>query len=129
MESPRPRYPFWQGYSSGGLVPETSIGVSPMNAFPITAPQETFLGVYRATRVLGEGGMGQVFLGRHIKTGQEVVIKVMHDHLAQVPSVRANFQRELSVMMQFCHPYSVRLLAGSLEGPGRPCLVMEYIRG
>lgn len=96
--------------------------------FPMKS-QEIFLGEYRAFRLLGEGGMGQVYLGRHLKTGQEVVIKVMHDHLAQVPAVRQSFQSELLVMMQFRHPYAVSLLNGSLDGPGRPCLVMEYIRG
>ena len=32
-------------------------------------------------------------------------------------------------MMQFRHPYSVRLIDGSAEGPGKPCLIMEYVDG
>ncbi len=42
-----------------------------------TQTSELFLGSYRAVRLLGEGGMGQAFLGRHAETNQEVVIKVM----------------------------------------------------
>jgi serine/threonine protein kinase len=101
-------------------VPPTQLG-NPLS--------ETFLGKYRAQRILGEGGMGQVFLGKHIGTGESVVIKVMHDHLAKVPAVRQSFHRELQVMMQFRHPYAVSLLDGAIEGPGRPCLIMEYVPG
>ncbi len=100
-----------------------------MNANPVRTAMETYLGNYRALRLLGEGGMGQVYLGKDLKTGGDVVIKVMHEHLAADPAVRANFQRELLCTMQFEHPYAVKLLAGSLEGPGRPCLVMEYVDG
>ena len=44
---------------------------------------EMFLRVYKVVGLLGEGGMGKAFLGRHVKTGQEVVIKVMRDELAK----------------------------------------------
>jgi serine/threonine-protein kinase len=98
-----------------------------MNSMSIS-PNETYLGQFRATRLLGEGGMGQVYLGRDLRSGDEVVIKVMHDHLAKDANVRANFQRELDLMKQFHHPYSVQLLAGSIDGP-KPCLVMEYVNG
>jgi serine/threonine protein kinase len=100
-----------------------------MSVVKMTETPEVFLGKYRAFRLLGEGGMGQVYYGQAIKGGQEVVIKVMHDHLAEVPAIRQSFRSELQLMMQFHHPYSVRLIDGSLEGPGRPCLVMEYIDG
>ena len=40
-----------------------------------------FLGRYEAVRVLGEGGMGKVYLARQLDLGRQVVIKVMHDHI------------------------------------------------
>jgi eukaryotic-like serine/threonine-protein kinase len=98
-------------------------------AVKVAATTETFLGRYRSQRLLGEGGMGQVYLGLDLRSGDEIVIKVMHDHLASVPSIRKSFQSELQLMMQFRHPYSVRLIDGSADGPGRPCLIMEYIDG
>jgi serine/threonine-protein kinase len=94
-----------------------------------TAREELFLGVYHRVRELGEGGMGQVFLGQHIQTGAEVVIKVMRDHLADNPLLRAAFQREMEVMKRFRHPYAVALLDGSIEGHHRPCLILEYVHG
>ena len=44
-----------------------------------------FLGRYEATRLLGEGGMGKVYLARQLDLGRQVVVKVMHDHLAAEP--------------------------------------------
>ena len=88
-----------------------------------------FLGLYEALRPLGEGGMGKVYLGRHRQTGREVVIKVMHEHLARNPKMRKSFEREMQMMVRFRHPHAVALLDGALDGPSGPCLIMEYIRG
>jgi serine/threonine protein kinase len=97
-----------------------------MNATKLTGG-ELFLRAYRVVRLLCEGGMGQVFLGRHVQTGQEVVIKVTRDGLAE--GLRAAFKREMEVMKRFRHAHAVSLLDGALEGPDRPCLILEYVRG
>ena len=73
--------------------------------------------------------MGQVYLGQDLRSGEQIVIKVMHEHLSSVPSFRKSFQSELALMMRFRHPYSVRLIDGSADGPGKPCLIMEFIDG
>ena len=91
---------------------------------------ELFLRAYQVVRLLGEGGMGQVYLGRHVQTGREVVIKVMRDHLAKNPRLRAAFQREMDIMKSFRHPFAVDLLDGALDGGGGgPCLILEYVAG
>jgi serine/threonine-protein kinase len=89
---------------------------------------ETFLGKYEAVRLLGEGGMGKVFLGRKLQGGKEVVIKVMHPHIAANPTFRQNFQREMVVMTRFRHPHAVALFDASLDD-ATPCIVMEYVPG
>jgi serine/threonine-protein kinase len=86
-----------------------------------------FLGRYEATRLLGEGGMGKVYLARQLDLGRQVVIKVMHDHVAAEPKFRERFQRETLLMARFAHPYAVTLYDASLTDG--PCIVMEYIRG
>jgi serine/threonine-protein kinase len=88
-----------------------------------------FLGRYEATRLLGEGGMGRVYLGRQIDLGRQVVIKIMHDHLALDPKFCERFSREIKVMVRFQHPYVVTLIDASLTDPQGPCIIMEYIRG
>jgi len=86
-----------------------------------------FLGRYEALRLLGEGGMGKVYLARQLDLGRQVVIKVMHDHVAAEPKFRDRFQRETLLMARFAHPYAVTLYDASLTDG--PCIVMEYIKG
>src|SRR5438094_10612166 len=86
-----------------------------------------FLGRYEAIRLLGEGGMGRVYLARQLDLGRQVVVKVMHDQVASDPKFCERFQRETLLMARFQHPYAVTLYDASLsEGP---CIVMEYIKG
>jgi serine/threonine-protein kinase len=88
-----------------------------------------FLGRYETIRVLGEGGMGKVYLARQLDLGRQVVVKVMHDHVAIDPKFRERFTREMLVMARFQHPYAVTLYDASLNDPQGPCIVMEFIKG
>jgi serine/threonine-protein kinase len=88
-----------------------------------------FLNRYEAVRLLGEGGMGQVYLARQLDLERQVVVKVMHDHIAADPKFRERFARETRVMAKFQHPYAVTLYDASLNDPQGPCIVMEYIPG
>ncbi len=88
-----------------------------------------FLGRYETIRLLGEGGMGRVYLARQIDLGRQVVVKVMHDHIAADPKFRDRFQREMMLMARFQHPHVVALYDASLSDPEAPCIVMEYVRG
>jgi tRNA A-37 threonylcarbamoyl transferase component Bud32 len=89
----------------------------------------TFLGRYETIRLLGEGGMGRVYLARQTDLHRQVVVKVMHDHVAADPKFRDRFQRETLMMARFQHPYVVTLYDASLTDPQGPCIVMEYIKG
>src|SRR5205823_12757270 len=88
-----------------------------------------FLGRYETIRLLGEGGMGRVYLARQLDLGRQVVVKVMHDHIAADQKFRDRFARETLVMARFQHPYAVTLYDASLNDPQGPCIVMEYIKG
>jgi serine/threonine-protein kinase len=88
-----------------------------------------FLGRYETIRQIGEGGMGRVYLARQADLGRQVVVKVMHDHVATDPTFRERFTRETLLMARFQHPYAVTLYDASLNDPEGPCIVMEYIRG
>lgn len=85
------------------------------------------MGRYETIRLLGEGGMGRVYLARQLDLGRQVVVKVMHEHVAAEPKFRDRFQRETLLMARFAHPYAVTLYDASLTDG--PCIVMEYIRG
>ena len=65
---------------------------------------QTFLGRYEITRLLGEGGMGVVYLAKQTDLGRQVVVKVMHDHVASDPKFCERFQREMLLMARFSIP-------------------------
>ena len=88
-----------------------------------------FLGRYEAQRLIGEGGMGRVYLARQIDLGRQVVVKVMHDHIAAEAKFCDRFQRETLLMARFHHPNAVTLYDASLTDPAGPCIVMEYVKG
>src|SRR5229473_3651551 len=73
--------------------------------------------------------MGKVYLAKQLDLGRQVVVKVMHDHIAADPKFRDRFQRETLLMARFQHPYVVTLYDASLNDPQGPCIVMEYIKG
>lgn len=87
------------------------------------------MGRYEVLRLLGEGGMGRVYLARQMDLGRQVVVKVMHDHIAVDPKFCDRFTRETLLMASFQHPYAVTLYDASLNDPQGPCIVMEYIKG
>ncbi len=89
----------------------------------------TFLGRYETQKLLGEGGMGKVYLARQSDLNRTVVVKVMHDHVASDPKFRERFQRETLVMARFQHPNAVTLYDASVTDEYGSCIVMEYVKG
>jgi tRNA A-37 threonylcarbamoyl transferase component Bud32 len=90
----------------------------------------TLNGTYVVERLLGEGGMGQVFLARHTRIAQKrVAIKVLHSELAGSEHVRARFQREAEAAAAISHPNVVSVLDVDATPRGMPYLVCEYLEG
>lgn len=88
------------------------------------------VGPYRLVDVLGEGGMGQVFLAERAddEFEQRVAIK-MANWLRVNPDILARFQLERQILAGLEHPNIARLLDGGRTDEGVPYLVMEYVDG
>src|SRR6185295_2473943 len=100
---------------------------------PFTPPKHLAAGTlidkkYAVLRVLGEGGMGVVYLARDIHTGLDVVVKAVRSELAHRDDVRARTLAEGRALAQIDHPNVVHLRAVAVEGPNL-FLVMQYIEG
>ena len=100
---------------------------------PFTKPQHLAAGTlidkkYAVLRVLGEGGMGVVYLARDIHTGLDVVVKAVRSELAHRDDVRARTLAEGRALAQIDHPNVVHLRAVAVDGP-HLFLVMQYIDG
>lgn len=83
---------------------------------------------YAILRVLGEGGMGVVYLARDVHTGLDVVVKAVRSELAHRDDVRARTLAEGRALAQIDHPNVVHLRSIAVEGPSL-YLVMQYIEG
>jgi serine/threonine-protein kinase len=86
------------------------------------------LGPYRIVRLLGEGGMGVVYLAERADLGNRVAIKVLRDAWLS-PARRERFAAEQRTLAQLDHPSIARLYDADSLPDGTPWFVMEYVEG
>jgi eukaryotic-like serine/threonine-protein kinase len=84
-------------------------------------------GHYHILRLLGHGGMGEVFEAEHVATGRRVALKVMRHTLASDQD-RKRFLREGRLAASVSHP-NVVYIHGSEEIDGSPAIAMELVHG
>ena len=117
-----------QAVQSGDFI-ESWRGVSvPDNADVLVGA--TLNNTYAVERLLGEGGMGRVYLARHNRIAQKrVAVKVLHTEFASSSHVLARFQREAESAAAISHPNVVTVLDIDVTPQGMPYLVCEYLEG
>ena len=88
------------------------------------------IGVYRLIRLIGQGGMGSVFLASRIdkEFRKEVAVKIVSS-LWHSDEIKDNFRRERQILARLEHENIARLLDGGTTDEGIPFLVMEYVEG
>src|SRR5450755_2983419 len=85
-------------------------------------------GPYTIKQVLGEGGMGVVYLAERKDLGDLVAIKVLRDAWLS-PARRERFASEQRMLAQLNHPSIARLYDADTLADGTPWFVMEYVEG
>jgi serine/threonine protein kinase len=86
------------------------------------------LGRYRITDVLGQGGMGVVFVAVAADLDRPVALKVLAPHAAVDPRLRERFAREAATLARLDSPYIVYILEYG-EQDGCPYLVTQLVPG
>jgi tetratricopeptide (TPR) repeat protein len=87
------------------------------------------IGRYKLLRVLGEGGMGIVYLAeQHQPIRREVALKVIKPGMDS-KRVIARFETEQQALAQMEHPHIARVYDAGLAPSGRPYFVMEHVKG
>src|SRR6185295_10181512 len=86
-------------------------------------------GNYRAVSLLGEGGMGVVYLAEHPEIGRKVAVKVLHRDYARDESLLGRFLNEARAANAIRHPNIIEILDSGVLGDGTPFLVMELLEG
>ena len=84
---------------------------------------------YHILKKLGEGGMGAVYLGEHVKMGRKSAIKVMAAAMSQDPDAISRFNREAANASRISHPNVCQIYDFGETSDGLIYLAMEFIEG
>lgn len=88
------------------------------------------IGPYDILRKIGAGGMGTVYLGRHVESRLEAAVKVLSASLAREPGTVDRFEREIDAMRQLTGRHIVKLFeSGHDKDTDQMYLAMEYVEG
>jgi len=98
------------------------------------APGDDLVGTVVADRYLitdkiGEGGMGQVYLARHVRLPQNVAVKVLHPWLVRDANVVTRFRREAVNASQIENEHVARVFDHGEIGDGLLYIAMEFVEG
>lgn len=119
------------------LPPETPPSATPPSGTdeekPILAPGsiqpgQTLFGRYHVERQLGEGGMGTVWLVRHLELDSLRALKLIIPGIAFDPVARARFKREARLMARLAHPNAVTVHDARMSADAA-FIEMEFIAG
>jgi eukaryotic-like serine/threonine-protein kinase len=86
---------------------------------------------YRVVRELGRGGMGVVYLVEHVRTGDQLALKLLYGQGARNAQVIERFKREARASARIKSEHIVKVVDADVapELEGAPFLVMELLNG
>ncbi|MBU1536947.1 protein kinase [Myxococcota bacterium] len=84
---------------------------------------------FQLVKLLGQGGMGQVYAADHLFTRRRVALKVLSSHLASNETVFARFQKEAQAAALVGHPNMVQIIDFGRDSIGLPYMAMEILKG
>jgi formylglycine-generating enzyme required for sulfatase activity/tRNA A-37 threonylcarbamoyl transferase component Bud32 len=122
--APTPARPYPLAPTEG--LPPAADAAGPARTAP--EPGELFAGRYRLGALLGQGGMGAVFLAEDDVLQRPVAVKRLRDPMHD-PARRAAFLHEARVTAQLEHPHIVPVHDAGFDESGAPWLVMKRVEG
>jgi eukaryotic-like serine/threonine-protein kinase len=84
---------------------------------------------YEIQSLIGEGGMGAVYLARHPVIGRNAAIKVLRKEMAQSPGLVTRFVNEARAVNALRHPNLIDIIDAGTMDDGTPYLMMEFLEG
>jgi serine/threonine-protein kinase len=89
----------------------------------------TIAGRYLVERLIGQGGMGTVWAGRHVTLDQLVAIKFVHPKLVGSAEALRRFDTEAKAAARIKSRHAVAVYDHGVGESGQPYIVMEYLEG
>ena len=117
------------GESTPTAAPTLNAPSAPGNAADDTLIGRVLANRYRLVERLGQGGMGIVYKGEHIRIHRPTAIKVLNAELSNNPEFIARFEREAEMASRIKHPNAVDIYDFGEAEDGIVYLAMEYLDG
>src|SRR5688572_17519349 len=100
----------------------------------MTAPSDPLVGSvvagrYKVIKLLGEGGMGAVYLAEHFAIEKKVALKVLHPEYATKGDIVTRFQQEAISASRIKHPNVLEVFDFGQLDSGAFFLAMEFLEG
>jgi len=92
-------------------------------------PSELVAGKYRLERLIGRGGMGSVWEGKHTSLGTHVAVKFIETEYVDSNEARHRFENEARAAAMLRSKHVVQVYDHGVMADGRPYIVMEFLRG
>src|SRR5262245_28154457 len=92
-------------------------------------PPPERIGHYRIDSVLGQGGMGEVYLAWDERLRRHVALKRIRAEGPAADALRARFRREARAAARMSHPAVVQIHDILEDTSAGDCIVMEYVAG
>jgi serine/threonine protein kinase len=92
-------------------------------------PAGLVAGKYQLLRLIGRGGMGSVWEGRHVSLGTKVAVKFIEAEYANSQDARARFDNEARAAATIESKHAIQIYDHGLTEDGRPYIVMEMLIG
>lgn len=95
-----------------------------------TGPGTQLSGIYELDERIASGGMGEVWRGHNIQTGDHVAIKIVLPEFARDQTILSLFRKEASILNHLSNDAVVRYHVFTIDpGIARPYLAMEFVNG
>ena len=92
-------------------------------------PSGTVVGSYKLLEILGEGGMGRVYLAEHTRLGRKVAIKMLRSKFSSNPESIKRFFGEARAVNKIAHENIVEVTDFVTEDDGNSYYIMELLNG
>lgn len=116
--------------AGNSLLDQDLAGLAQQTVGDESSPEPAFqkFGPYHIEKILGQGGMGIVYLAQREDLGSKVAIKILRDAWLS-PARRERFALEQRTLAQLNHPSIARLYDADTTPDGTPFFVMEFVEG
>jgi serine/threonine protein kinase len=128
---------------SSGLIAESTgqlqadVGGTPGSAateketgpLPILAAGTLLGDRYRIEALIGEGGMGTVYVATHVEIEKQVAVKVLHPAYSRMPDLVSRFRQEARAASRIGHPHIIEVFDSGTTTDGSIYFVMENLDG